>query len=546
MRNLRLLLVLWILAGCGGLLAASCGGGGGGDGTDGGSAVTPGSTDTTGTAAVLIADGPADDYDAIWITITEISLIPAAHGDSSAPVVVYQSSEGHEINLLDYRDQDYLFTIKDGIPPGRYAKVRLRVSRVRTEGGDCDRMEVKLPSGKIDLNPRGGFEVKAGQTITVRLDIDANKSINLHTAGHSGKCIFRPVVFVDIDTIHGPQRCPRILQGTIRRLIDENDDGTPEAFDLALPGRRGTLRVSLAGETVVFDENGDFVGPDALQPGQPVRVRGRLQPDGSLRASVVVIGATLELRGSVAGPVESVDERLQFPLDLDPNQAVVDDRIDVVVGRDTLVLAGCDEEVGLDAIQPGMRAQVVGKLSHGDLLAVVVLLEPEQIHGMLTAITPVRGGHTLTVRTAPSPIPEGDEISIFLPRGVPIHLEGDGVIDLGLLDDLVDCMPRKVRVVLDPDTPQRLTATEVRIDPAEQVGRIASVDAASRTLALEDGTRVRVEAGATILAEIDGSDELVPFDYLQPGDDLTLFGLRACEGDSVDFHAFIIAVDARE
>jgi len=49
---------------------------------------------------------------------------------------------------------------------------------------------VKLPSGKIDLNPRGDFEVTAGATLSIRIDIDADKSIKLHQAGQSGKCIF--------------------------------------------------------------------------------------------------------------------------------------------------------------------------------------------------------------------------------------------------------------------------------------------------------------------------------------------------------------------
>jgi len=36
-------------------------------------------------------------------------------------------------------------------------------------------------------------------------------SVALHQAGNSGKCIFRPVVFVDIETVYDFKKCPDIL-----------------------------------------------------------------------------------------------------------------------------------------------------------------------------------------------------------------------------------------------------------------------------------------------------------------------------------------------
>ena len=77
-----------------------CEGGGGESG-----AVIPGEGTATGSVTVLIADGPADDYDHIWITITEISLIPPEGDD--APVFIYESN-GEEIDLLKRR---YVCTI---------------------------------------------------------------------------------------------------------------------------------------------------------------------------------------------------------------------------------------------------------------------------------------------------------------------------------------------------------------------------------------------------------------------------------------------------
>lgn len=67
------------------LFLVSCGGGGGGSSSGGSSAVSP----DKGSIAVLLADGPADDYEHIWITITEISLIPA--DGKAGPVIIFSS-----------------------------------------------------------------------------------------------------------------------------------------------------------------------------------------------------------------------------------------------------------------------------------------------------------------------------------------------------------------------------------------------------------------------------------------------------------------------
>ena len=82
---------------------------------------------------------------------------------------------GHEINLLELRDEDFLLTLKKRVPAGWYSKIRLEVKDTWAECGPCD--DFKLPSNRIDLNPRGEFQVRSGQTLSIRLDIDANKSI---------------------------------------------------------------------------------------------------------------------------------------------------------------------------------------------------------------------------------------------------------------------------------------------------------------------------------------------------------------------------------
>ncbi|GAH47407.1 unnamed protein product, partial [marine sediment metagenome] len=334
------------------IFLGGCGGGGGG------SAVT---SSGTGTVAVFVADGPADGYDHIWIHVTEVSLIPA-EGTGRSPVVMFrsQSGKGYKIDLLDYREEDFLLTVKRRVPAGRYEKVRLKVKKIESDP-PCDEEWIKLPSGKIDLNPRGTFEVKPGETLLIRLDIDANKSINLHPAGQSGKCIFRPVVFVDIEPVKWRLRCPRILKGEIDRLIDEDSDGPIEGFMLALAGGRGTLEVHLLEDVVIFDDDGLPATSSDLAIGQTVWVRGRLNAKGCFQASLVVIGEVLLVKGTVEDTVDDSDG--VFPLQPDPGHEFVDGTIDVKVEEETLVLIDCDEQVGPEAIQKGMRALVVGKYS---------------------------------------------------------------------------------------------------------------------------------------------------------------------------------------
>jgi hypothetical protein len=90
-RFLRLLCLVLVLAfGFATIVATGGGGGGGGVPTPSGG---------TGSVALSIADSPIDDYCAISITITEVSLLPG-------PVVIFSSPTGKEINILDHQENN--------------------------------------------------------------------------------------------------------------------------------------------------------------------------------------------------------------------------------------------------------------------------------------------------------------------------------------------------------------------------------------------------------------------------------------------------------
>ncbi len=511
---------LFVLLVCvpGFLLLTGCGGGGGS------SASTSGGS---GTVAILLTDGPADDYDNIWIWITEISLIP--EDDNADPVVVFESDDpdGWKVDLLDLRDQDAVVTVKDNIPAGRYSKIRLRIADVQPEGGvgPCDpaEMEIKLPSGKIDLNPKGGFAVIPGETISIRLDIDCDKSINLHQAGNSGKCIFRPVVFVEIDKIEAPRKCPRILKGVIDEVFD-GDTG----FTLLLGEGREPLTVYLADGVFIFGEDGMEAFAEDLEKGQTVHVRGRLDQDGNLQASVIVIGGVVLVKGTVN---ESFDGDM-FPLALMPPHIFTRNIVDVAVGEDTFVMTGCDQQVGPDAIQAGMLARVVGKVSLADqsIQAIAVMLKEQRVIGTLTDASgpDSEGGYVLTVATG-----DLETVEIYMPSDVEPYMANLGTLSMSLIQGLLDCgRTLEVSIAAVSDDPAMMTATDVRVYPVKIAGVatfVEPIDEYGMVEVIIGDKVVYVPNTAIIEAPGDpGIDQPINTD-IKAGDNLLVFGLPTCQ-----------------
>ena len=277
--NLRACIAMGLFA----LLAlalTNCGGGS----SDGGS-----STAGNGTVALYIADGPSDEYDSVVLFIKKVILMPSSDQPDGEQVTVFESPDpqGHPIDLLRYRYEDFLLSVNDTIPAGHYEKIRLMVNGVEATGGPCEE-NIKIPSGKVDIIVRGGVDVEPGQSLALRLDVDVDKSFGLHVAGNSGICIFRPVVFVEAGSQAEFTRCPKPVKGTITSLNDQ--DGILSGFVLSLDGSRGTVDVVISLDTSILDEYGAPVDPTALTEGQSVYLIGPVAQDGTFEALVVVLG----------------------------------------------------------------------------------------------------------------------------------------------------------------------------------------------------------------------------------------------------------------
>ena len=522
MRRLRSFLLLLLIISLPFMLI-SCGSGGG-SGSD------SGSFSSMGTAAVFIKDDPTTEYESIILCISKATLEPGS-------VTLFESDTCHEIDLLDLQEKPFLLTVKD-IPAGKYNQIRLDVDYIETDDGPCDNLDIKIPSGVVKVNPQGPIWVKSGDKLAFEIDIHAKRSLNLHQAGNSQKCIFRPVIIAtvtNLGSIPPENKCPRILEGTITEI--KKDDGVVEEFKLKLAhDDKCQIWIRVNEDTIVFDEDGSFADPSALEAWQKVKVRGEMLEDASLLASVVAIGDLIKLYGTV-NQIISENGDLVFEMNLPIGQVVVDETINVVVDQYTLILKDCKTTADRDAIQPGVGVRAIGKISQGDLLAVVLFVEKRKNYG--TIVEMVRdevsnNGYDLKF------IPFGATVSIdvFLPDDAEVALEGDGEIVKELLAELVECDPRQAHIDFNETDPDTADSVEVKDEVIE--GKIKTTDTSYRTITLQatPETIIQVQDFATIIKD----GKLINFDKLKYNDEIRVFGLSACEEDEVHFYGFVILV----
>jgi hypothetical protein len=144
--------------------------------------------------------------------------------------------------------------------------------------------EVDPPAhGKIDLVPKGPFEIREGIHLVIEIDMDARNSIHI-----SNGYRFRPVIFVTIRETSSPDKLARV-HGEITELLDDGDfelcstvfmaartNSSEEGDeDGGLGDRHRCMTVELDQDSSVFDSNGDPADPTLLSVGDEVTVVGR-------------------------------------------------------------------------------------------------------------------------------------------------------------------------------------------------------------------------------------------------------------------------------
>ncbi len=261
---------------------------------------------TKGQVTVIITDGPTDQFQRILISMVGMTLIgPGGH------VELYNGPE-ITFDVLEMSEwADLAFTTK--VVAGRYNKIRIQLSKVElvdVRNGVSEVLDDLPANGKIDLNPRGPFDVSPDYTTVIKLDIDAKRSFQVVPTGN-GKFQLRPIFFVDVyqDQIFLPDRLVRVF-GNVRAgsiLGTGNADPTDDSFRLcnlqfisqsngpSLNGVDDCVRIFDDAATSIFDVTGMETDFMSVTDGEPLTAVGFIVDTDDAEAFLGLNAVVLEL-----------------------------------------------------------------------------------------------------------------------------------------------------------------------------------------------------------------------------------------------------------
>ena len=390
-----------------------------------------------GSVGLWFTDLPTDDFDSITLIVSAAYLLG---GDDSRQVLFDDPDNPQEIDLLNltnYSEPVYFGEVQ----AGTYTKIRLMIDDIKLlpKGSDEFIPVEKLPAnGKVDLLQPDGFDVVPGRTVTIEIDVDANKAIHIVGAGNSGKIKFRPVVKVNIYDGGLPDKLARI-EGVVTGepddssgsfvvcgktnpdyCVDVTTDSTPET---------GTSFFNAEGTRAEFTD---------LADGAMVVVIGNysLEPY-ALDAVVVEINSMAE---QVTGEVvtEPADSRFLV-------LTIGDESVEIELQPETKFY-NADGPIDVGAVVLGARAEVegvrptTGLVDDPDFRAALVFLEAPQDTLLSGTVTPMSQN---TDTPSFELVPEGEgaiPVNVCLANNAVILLvnTADMTVGPGEFADIVD------------------------------------------------------------------------------------------------------------
>lgn len=400
-------LVFTVLAGC----------------SSGGNTDTSNTASGAGSVALLLTDAPSDDFEKINITVIKAELM-SDHGQ----VTIFQGED--TFNLLDLTDAR-IFAIREGVASGTYNKIRLTLKENGIELVDYDDKDnpfyyPKLPgNNKLDLNPRGSFNVVADTTLLIQIDMDASKSIHIVKKGNQDEYNFRPVVFIDVVTDEFVERFVN-LHGDIDAIdtadqsfkLCNTDIPVQTGEDLMKTGSRGCVRVETDQTTAIFDIDGMPATFSNLVEGEPATVFGHLQRDTQsdddddrelhdlvLVAAMIELGPVSAFQKLNGTATSAVDVSNQFTMGVDPGQGLTTPLNLIIQIQDGTLLTDLGgSTVDVNDIDTGKLVNVRGVLDVGTdtLFASFVVVDTDsstQLTGTVGANPDNICGFTLVTAT---------------------------------------------------------------------------------------------------------------------------------------------------
>lgn len=393
----------------------------------------------TGRVSLLITDGVTDKFDQINLTVQSISFVKA--DDDGQETIVFDKPQ--VINLLALQSYSNLL-VTTAIPVGVYEKIRLRISQVELvrfvgEDNKSESSIAKLPAnGKVDLNPRGSFEVTAEGHLMIELDVDADKSILVIKKGNGkDEYNFRPVIFVKILGVDKEKSRLVLIDGkvltrkeagfqlcTSNKEHDEHDDEYESDDDEAEykakdKGDHETERdddrcmvVLISENTVIQNSLIESVLESELEQGDVVTVLGKANGHG-IDALHVVIEAKnkeiSELALFTGDATSAVDGGNNFTMNRDDKaaiQSLTALAVSLVDGSAVRVFDKNGTEVKTDLIVVGSAVDVFGLAmpdvhSAEKIKAAFVIINNDvkdnKISGTIAAINKDKSQITVTV-----------------------------------------------------------------------------------------------------------------------------------------------------
>ncbi|MBV0924527.1 DUF4382 domain-containing protein [Halomicroarcula limicola] len=185
-RSLQVLLVAAVLlAGCAGGVSDAPGSPTAADrsGTSGTTATT--TATTGGTVAFYISDekNAIGDFRYLNVTVSRVGFERTGNGSGGW---VEFSGGNTTLDLTTLQGENATLVDAYRLPNATYGKVFVHVSEVNATLEDGERVRVKLPSEKLQLNDE--FTVRDGTEVDFVFDITVVK------AGNSGKYVLKPVI----------------------------------------------------------------------------------------------------------------------------------------------------------------------------------------------------------------------------------------------------------------------------------------------------------------------------------------------------------------
>jgi hypothetical protein len=434
------------------LILNACGGGSGGSGPD------------TGQVSVILTDGPTDQFERILISMTRMTLIgPGGHVD------LYDGPEAITFDLLEMSEWgDLAFTSK--VRAGRYNKIRLELSKVELvdlTDNSVERLN-KLPAnGKIDLNPRGSFNVGPDHTTVIQLDMDAERSFQVVQTG-SNKLLMRPIIFVNIfeDSIYLPDRLVR-LAGNIQAgsisgagTADPADDSfrlcdlefISQSAGPSMGDATSCVKVYVDASTSLFDDMGDVAAFTDISDGESLTAIGFIVETDDVEAFLGLNSVVVELgprqSGSSGGwdtqqglvaddPVDcdETDQCFNFdPDDTDPMMTVA-----TRMRPETRVFRADGVELNQGDISTGDHGSVDAVLISNELQAALVVLANDASSGIVSGVLDSVSGTNPYVLAVMSESGGLFNVCIDPGSGVILHIlvDDEAVSILDLLDPTV-------------------------------------------------------------------------------------------------------------